>query len=272
VSKYARGRKAWGICQRSGQRVLLDRLVRDGHNPGLLVAPEWWEPKHPQEFPPPMDEAIALYRPSPEEAMESSEDFVASPAAPLSSRYLPSGILADTVYAGETVFTTTIPLTWSAGDTIYIELDAGGWFAGEAALDGSGYVLETVQPITGTATAGNDVYITPSGSGVPILALVWNQASLTGTFDTGQSSSSVSVTASNGTAPYVSYVFELIGAAGAGFALVPTSNAVVIDMTNALGGTYSLQLKATVTDTVGDTATASLPVTITVTAFDVQVT
>ena len=41
-------------------------LVEDGHVPGLLVHPDWWEPKHPQEIPVTVDDPIALYRPAPE--------------------------------------------------------------------------------------------------------------------------------------------------------------------------------------------------------------
>jgi hypothetical protein len=41
-------------------------LVEDGHVPGLLVHPDWWEPKHPQEIPVEIDDPVALYRPAPE--------------------------------------------------------------------------------------------------------------------------------------------------------------------------------------------------------------
>jgi hypothetical protein len=41
-------------------------LVEDGHVPGLLVHPDWWEPKHPQEIPVEIDDPIALHRPAPE--------------------------------------------------------------------------------------------------------------------------------------------------------------------------------------------------------------
>ena len=48
---YARGDRAWGRCARTGERVLLKDLVRDGQT-GLLVTREAYEPKHPQEKPP----------------------------------------------------------------------------------------------------------------------------------------------------------------------------------------------------------------------------
>lgn len=63
--RYAKGRKAWGYCQRSGKRMLLNELVRDGHDENLLVAPEWYEPKHPKESLPAVEDPVTLYRPAP---------------------------------------------------------------------------------------------------------------------------------------------------------------------------------------------------------------
>lgn len=64
---YAEGKKAWGLCQRSGKRVLLRDLVEDGRSPGLLVAPDWYDAPHPlEEEPFKGADRIALYRPSPE--------------------------------------------------------------------------------------------------------------------------------------------------------------------------------------------------------------
>ena len=66
---YARGSRAWGICQRSGTRYLLRELVEDGRYPGLLVHPDWWEGKHPQETPVDVSDPIALRRPSPDNSI-----------------------------------------------------------------------------------------------------------------------------------------------------------------------------------------------------------
>lgn len=68
--KYARGRNAVAECQRSGQKMKYRDLVEDGHVPGLLVHPDWWEPKHPQEIPVTVDDPIALHRPAPEISIE----------------------------------------------------------------------------------------------------------------------------------------------------------------------------------------------------------
>lgn len=64
--RYAKGRRAYAFSQRTGKRVAYRRLVRDGQT-GLLVAPEEWEPKHPQEIPlRDLDDAINLRRPMPD--------------------------------------------------------------------------------------------------------------------------------------------------------------------------------------------------------------
>jgi len=64
--RYARGSKAWGECQRSGQRYLADELIEDGHIPGLLVHPDWYEPPHPrEEIPIPGDDPQLIRYPSP---------------------------------------------------------------------------------------------------------------------------------------------------------------------------------------------------------------
>lgn len=75
--RYARGARAWGECARSGKRLLRRRMVEDGQYPGLLVAPDWREPKHPQETPPDVDDPIALYRPAPEQSVPPGEGAAA---------------------------------------------------------------------------------------------------------------------------------------------------------------------------------------------------
>lgn len=66
AQKYAKGTKAWGICGRSGKKMLLEDMVFDGRFPNLRVDPDWYEDKHPQEFLPKVEDPTALYRPSPE--------------------------------------------------------------------------------------------------------------------------------------------------------------------------------------------------------------
>lgn len=65
--KYASGAKAWGICGRSGQRMLLKDMIFDGRFPAMRVHPSWWEPKDPLEYAPKLEDPIALWRPAPED-------------------------------------------------------------------------------------------------------------------------------------------------------------------------------------------------------------
>lgn len=64
--KYARGKRAWGECARSGRRMLLADMVADGYYPDLLVDPNWRDERHPQEHLPGLHDPQTLYRPSPE--------------------------------------------------------------------------------------------------------------------------------------------------------------------------------------------------------------
>lgn len=66
AKKYARGRHAQGECERSGDKVLLRRLVFDGHQPGIRVRRDWYEPVHPQEKLPPVRDPIGLRHPAPD--------------------------------------------------------------------------------------------------------------------------------------------------------------------------------------------------------------
>lgn len=63
---FAPGRKAWGICGRSGARALLKNLVFDGRFPNMRVLPDWFESRHPQETQKDLRDSIALYRPAPD--------------------------------------------------------------------------------------------------------------------------------------------------------------------------------------------------------------
>lgn len=87
ATRYARGDRAWGICQRCGQRGRLNAMPFDEQYPNLRVHLECWDPRHPQERLRPVHDPIALWRPSPEEYPYTSpflELEQASPGAPAS--------------------------------------------------------------------------------------------------------------------------------------------------------------------------------------------
>lgn len=75
AKNYARGKRAWGICGRSGRKMLLKDMIFDGRYPNMRVDPSWYEARHPQETLPRVEDPIALYRPSPE--------VVATPTLPV---------------------------------------------------------------------------------------------------------------------------------------------------------------------------------------------
>ena len=64
--RYAKGKFAVGECARSGRKMLLKDMVSDGYYPSLIVDPEWYEGKHPQESLPEIEDPVALWRPAPE--------------------------------------------------------------------------------------------------------------------------------------------------------------------------------------------------------------
>jgi hypothetical protein len=64
---YAKGKWALGECRRSGRKMLLRNMVADGYYPNLIVDPEWYEPKHPQESLPKVRDPVSLFRPAPDQ-------------------------------------------------------------------------------------------------------------------------------------------------------------------------------------------------------------
>jgi len=73
-SIFARGTKAWGHCERCGDRLLLKKLRYDGHVTGLQVCDDCWDPRHPQETVPVLVDPIALYDPTGDQDKTSAKD------------------------------------------------------------------------------------------------------------------------------------------------------------------------------------------------------
>jgi hypothetical protein len=110
-NKYADGALAWGECRRSGKRVLRRDMVEDDQIPGMLVARDWYEPRHPQEFPISVTDPEALWKPSPENV--SGETAIAALGAAWSPAAVP-----ETLDRG-VLTTTTYTLTGSGGYVPY---------------------------------------------------------------------------------------------------------------------------------------------------------
>lgn len=64
MSRYARGDRALGICERCSKKTLLHNLIYDGQYPDLLVCTGCYDPKHPQEYLPAVTDPVTLYDPT----------------------------------------------------------------------------------------------------------------------------------------------------------------------------------------------------------------
>jgi hypothetical protein len=61
---YAKGRLAWGLCQRCGLRYYLRELVLDGYYPNIRVCPGCYDPPQPQERLAVVSDPVALWKPA----------------------------------------------------------------------------------------------------------------------------------------------------------------------------------------------------------------
>lgn len=61
---YAKGRLAWGMCQRCGLRFLLRELVLDGYYPNIRVCHGCYDPPQPQERLAVVSDPVALWKPA----------------------------------------------------------------------------------------------------------------------------------------------------------------------------------------------------------------
>lgn len=98
--QYARGERAWGICGRSGRKMLLRDMIFDGRFPNMRVDPDWYEARHPLETLPMVDDPVALYRPSPE--------VIDAPSAPVVTLVL--------------ISPTQVNVTWTPAETDITEI------------------------------------------------------------------------------------------------------------------------------------------------------
>ena len=161
--QYAKGRNAVAECQRSGQKMMYRDLVVDGHIPGLLVHPDWWEPKHPQEIPVEVTDPIALYRPAPEISIEDGygnpEQPAPMPTAPTSNDLVTTSATAMT--AGVTHVALEEPLPYIIGQWVFIQLDGGGYFISRitSTADTPEFRVPFSTPFAGVAAQGNQVAI-----------------------------------------------------------------------------------------------------------------
>ena len=120
-------------------------LVEDGHVPGLLVHPDWWEPKHPQEIPVKVDDPIALRRPAPE---------ISVPDGSGDPENLDGGVAPTTP---STSVLTRVQIEMTGGETQLIVQDAVRFTIGQWLIVGRGgmqssYFVSRITTTTDTPT------------------------------------------------------------------------------------------------------------------------
>ena len=165
TKQYAKGRHAVAECQRSGQKMRYRDLVEDGHIEGLLVHPDWWEPKHPQEIPVVVTDPIALFRPAPEISIPAGNedpenlDGGTTPTTPTGSV---TGITSATMTVGDLHVAVDSATVYEIGYWLFIELDGGGVFFVSritSTADSPTFTVPFTTAFAGAAAAGNDYYI-----------------------------------------------------------------------------------------------------------------
>lgn len=162
--QYAKGRHAIAECQRGGHKMMYRDLVEDGHIEGLLVCRDCWEPRHPQEIPPDMTDPVALYRPAPEISVPlgygdaENLDGGTTPTTPSGAA---TGVLAETVNAGDTQIVINTAVTYLIGQWLLVALDGGGYFVSRitAEANSPAFAVPFTSAFVVTATAGNDFHI-----------------------------------------------------------------------------------------------------------------
>lgn len=109
MSRFASGKWAYGISDRSGQRYRLRDMRKEWN--GLLVGKDEWEPKHPQLEPlrvPADPEALRNPRPEPNLPQERNIQWSWNPVGgpPTNSYNPPNNLLANGLVGAVTVVTS----------------------------------------------------------------------------------------------------------------------------------------------------------------------
>jgi len=163
--QYAKGRNAVAECQRSGQKMRYRDLVEDGHIEGLLVHPDWWEPKHPQEIPVRVTDPVALYRPAPEISVPlgyGDPENLDGGTTPTQPQTPPDSAVAIEMVVGATQVVIDEAITYAFNDWLFITLDGGSTFhvsRTTSFADTPSFVIPFTTPFAGAAGVGNKVRI-----------------------------------------------------------------------------------------------------------------
>jgi hypothetical protein len=151
MAKYASGKNAWGISDRSGFRYRLAEMVKEWN--GLKVGPDEYEPKHEQLEPiTPGPDPQALFEPRPNQRTESAVESLL-PLNPFQSSAQGSAVITVYEKAHSRVTASIVRFRDVAG------FDG---FTKAVIEQAAGYSITVVNPnsytftaASGTATTGN---------------------------------------------------------------------------------------------------------------------
>jgi len=271
--QYAKGRHALAECQRSGQKMRYRDLVEDGHVPGLLVHPDWWEPKHPQEIPVSVDDPVALWRPSPEISKPPGEgDDPRTGCCNLDPSIPENTTTAGAVPTGATQVGINDALRFDDArgkeGFVYIQMDNGDWYCSPIVVPiqctptytiNLAYPFDGPSPISAGAkvVAGNDSNFVLAAAAVP--------SSLSESASADSTSSAIQINAVGGCPPYL-YQWEWVTQPDPLITITsPTSDNSTLTIGSLADGSYQGELLVTITDTAStpQSTTVNIPVTIT---------
>jgi len=115
-SQFAEGKKAFGYCDRCGQRYLLKRLKTEtvkGRPTNTLVCPECWDPDHPQlklgMFP--VNDPQALRNPRPNDNLIESRDIQWGWNPVGGARSIDDGLTPNDLVADGSIGTVTVSVS-----------------------------------------------------------------------------------------------------------------------------------------------------------------
>lgn len=114
-----------GQCQRSGKVMPLNELVWDGAIPGIQVAPEWYEPPHPQERLEPLGPPAIIEHPAPRH--DSIDQTITFPLYDVTTGKKAAQLFEPLPYSGD--------MTHDSFKVALLDQKPGNFFEGAALLE-----------------------------------------------------------------------------------------------------------------------------------------
>jgi hypothetical protein len=257
--------------------MLYRDLVEDGHISGLLVHPDWWEPKHPQENPVRVDDPVALWRPAPELSKPPGEgDDPRTGCCNLDPGYTPNTTTSGAVEQGQTVIGLNDALRFDepqgAASFVYIQMDNNDWYCSPIAVPVQctpTYSITLAYPFDGPSPISDGANVIAGTSSTFVLAAAAVPASLDYAGSADGETSAIQINATGGCPPYL-YTWEWVTQPDPLVTITsPTSDNSTLTIGSLADGTYEGELLVTVTDTAStpQEVEVRIPVTLSLAAI-----